>query len=59
MDNELELRLKDYGISLDQWTRLPGNLKTKIQQAEAADVPEEYRTMVRRYFRELARRNSK
>jgi len=58
MDNDLEQKLKEYGISSAQWTRLPGSLKNQIRQAEAEGVPEEYRAMVQRYFRELARRSS-
>ena len=58
MDNKLEAKLRDYGISVRQWTRLSGSLKNQIRQSEADGAPEEYRAMVRRYFRELARRGA-
>ncbi len=57
--NELQQDLKEYGISAADWSRLPGKLKNKIRQAETDGVPAEYRAMVKRYFRELARRSSK
>jgi hypothetical protein len=58
LDSELELKLKEYGITAAQWTRLPGQLQNQIRQAEADGAPDEYRVLVRRYFRELARRSS-
>jgi hypothetical protein len=50
--------LRDYGISVAGWNRLPGRLQNRILQAEADGAPEQYRGMVQRYFHELARRGS-
>ncbi|HEV7283002.1 MAG TPA: hypothetical protein VGN57_22540 [Pirellulaceae bacterium] len=58
-DGELKEKLDEYGISVADWTRLPGELKNRIRQAEAEDAPEEYREMVRSYFREIARRSGR
>lgn len=49
-------RLEELGLSPIEWTKLPGSLKNKILQANGSEAPQEYRAMVRRYFRELARR---
>ncbi len=54
--NNQKDKLKEYGLELDDWEGLPGNLKDKILQAEAENVSEEYRDLVRSYFRELAQR---
>jgi hypothetical protein len=58
-DGELKEKLDEYGISVADWTRLPGELKNRIRQAESEDAPEEYREMIRSYFRELARRSGR
>lgn len=50
--------LKALGISLADWARLPGKLRDEILQAAAAEGPEEYRTLIRQYFQELAKRGA-
>lgn len=49
-------KLEKLGISLSDWARLPGNLRDQVLQAAASQSPEEYRSLIRRYFREVARR---
>ncbi len=48
--------LIELGIGADDWARLPGQLKDKILQASRTDGPEEYRTLIKRYFRALAKK---
>ena len=57
--NLLDQTLEKYNLTRADWTKLPGQLRNQILQAEAEGAPEEYRDMVRRYFRELARRSSR
>jgi len=49
-------QLDKLGISLADWARLPGKLRDQVLQAAATRSPEEYRPLIRRYFREVARR---
>lgn len=42
------------GIGSDDWLRLPSELRTRILQSAKTRSPEEYRTLVRRYFHTLA-----
>ncbi len=51
-------RLKGLGLTSDDWLRLPDNLRNQILQAAGDRAPAEYRDLVQRYFRELARRGS-
>lgn len=44
-------------LTLDDWARLPSELRNDIMQAADRRGPEEYRDLIRRYFRELARMN--
>jgi hypothetical protein len=53
-----EAKLKELGISLKDWARLPGELRDQILQAAHDAGPEEYRPLIRRYFQELARRGA-
>ena len=50
--------LAKLGISPADWARLPGKLRDQILQAARTDGPAEYRELIRRYFRELARRGA-
>jgi len=56
LDDKTKMILKKYGFSVADWTRLPGRLQNQIVQAESKEASEEYRELVRRYFRALARR---
>ena len=51
-------KLKALGITLADWARLPGTLRSQILQAAEEGAPQEYRTLIQRYFREVARRGS-
>ena len=42
------------GIGSDDWLRLPSELRTRMLQSAKTRSPEEYRTLVRRYFHTLA-----
>ena len=53
-----EAKLKELGIKLEDWARLPGELRDQILQAAVDQGPEEYRPLIKRYFQELARRGS-
>ncbi len=54
-----EAKLRELGISLEDWARLPGELRDQILQAAADAGPEEYRALIKRYFQEIARRGRK
>ncbi len=51
-------QLAKLGVSSSDWARLPGKLRDQILQAARTDGPAEYRELIRRYFRELARRGA-
>ena len=51
--------LKKLGIELEDWARLPGELRSQILQAAQNAGPEEYRPLIKRYFREIAKRGGK
>jgi hypothetical protein len=51
-------KLKELGISLQDWARLPGDLQDEVLNAASDAGPEEYRGLIRRYFQELARRGA-
>ena len=51
-------QLQKLGIELTDWARLPGKLRDQVLQAAGSQAPEEYRGLIRRYFREVARRGS-
>ncbi len=50
------VELQDAGITLDEWARLPSELRSDILQAAAERGPAEYRALIKRYFHEIARR---
>ncbi len=52
-------KLRELGIKLEDWARLPGELRDQILQAAADAGPEEYRALIKRYFQEIARRGRK
>ncbi len=51
--------LSDLGMSADDWARLPGDLQRRVLHAHETTAPEEYRELISRYFRELARRTGR
>ncbi|MDY7010677.1 MAG: hypothetical protein SVV80_07985, partial [Planctomycetota bacterium] len=48
--------LIELGISADDWARLPGRLRDQVLQAAGKSGPEEYRILIKRYFRALAKK---
>lgn len=55
-NDQVMAALQEMGISLSDWSRLPGQLKDEILQAANDRAPEEYRTLIKRYFQEMAKR---
>ncbi len=53
-----ESKLRELGIKLEDWARLPGELRDQILQAASDLGPEEYRPLIKRYFQQVARRGS-
>ena len=51
-----ESKLRELGIKLEDWARLPGELRDQILQAASDLGPEEYRPLIKRYFQEIAKR---
>ncbi|MDA0322354.1 MAG: hypothetical protein O2923_06505 [Verrucomicrobia bacterium] len=49
--------LLEIGISRSDWMRLPGELRDEILQAAAEEGPQEYRPLIKRYFRDIATRS--
>lgn len=49
-------QLQRLGLTSEDWTRLPPQLRQQIAQASAEGAPPAYRELVARYFREVARR---
>jgi hypothetical protein len=49
-------KLESLGIKLSDWARLPGELRNQILQAAEEAGPEEYRTLIKRYFQQIAKR---
>ncbi len=52
------VKLRQAGIDLADWGKLPSQLRKDILQAPEEKSPREYRTLIRRYFREIARRGA-
>jgi hypothetical protein len=46
--------LKKMGLQVSDWFRLPGELRDEVMQAAPDAGPEEYRSLIKRYFRDLA-----
>ena len=51
-------KLEGMGIKLSDWARLPGELRNQILQAAEEAGPEEYRSLIKRYFQQVAKRGS-
>jgi len=49
-------KLKELGIKHDDWARLPGELRDQILQAAQQSGPAEYRSLIKRYFQQIAKR---
>ncbi len=43
------------GLRLRDWLRLPGELRDDVRQGTQTEGPEEYRPLIKRYFREVSR----
>ena len=50
--------LQEMGISPEDWMRLPGELRSDLLQAGTDDASPEYRALIKRYFRALARQGA-
>ncbi len=50
--------LGEIQFTLDDWARLPGQLQDEILQAAGQDSPTEYRMLIKRYFRAIAKRGT-
>lgn len=50
--------LQEMGITLEDWAKLPGELRDEILQGAGDDVPKEYRVLVKRYFEAVARQGA-
>ena len=48
-------KLKELKLTAEEWNRLPGELKEQLLQAMKGRYPEEYRELIRDYFRRLAK----
>ncbi len=51
--------LGEIQFTLDDWARLPGQLQDEILQAAGQDSPGEYRELIKRYFRAIAKRGTR
>ena len=54
--NSTAAKLESLGIKLSDWARLPGELRNQILQAAEEASPDEYRTLIKRYFQQVAKR---
>jgi hypothetical protein len=43
-----------FGMKLQDWLQLHGDLKEDVLQASGSEGPEEYRPLIKRYFREVS-----
>ena len=48
-------QLEALGISVNDWAKLPGQLRDEVLQAASDSAPPEYRTLIKQYFQEVAR----
>lgn len=53
----VELKLKMLDITLDDWARLPPEVRSGILQGSDQLRPEEYRELIKKYFLKIARHN--
>jgi len=51
-------QLRELGIDLTDWAKLPSELKESILQSSGDLAPAEYRPLVKRYLQEVAKRGS-
>jgi hypothetical protein len=51
-------KLQAMGIKLSDWAKLPGELRNQILQAAEEGGPEEYRTLIKKYFQKVAQKGS-
>jgi hypothetical protein len=51
-------RLRELGLSASDWARLPGQLRDQVLQASDREGSAEYRSVIRRYFKTLARKSA-
>ncbi|MFW6158257.1 MAG: hypothetical protein ACOC8E_02735, partial [Planctomycetota bacterium] len=54
-DADVAEKLREMGIASSDWIRLPTRLRTQILQAADKEAPEQYRALIKRYFRDLSR----
>ena len=52
----LPVVLQRLGVSLADWIRMTGWLRSDVADEGTEQVPDEYRDLVKRYFLEIARR---
>ena len=50
------MTLQQLGIESVDWARLPSELRSEILQAARQSGPKEYRELIKRYFRQVAKR---
>jgi len=50
------VRFEHLDIPAAEWARLPGELRSEILQAAQQSGPQEYRQLIKRYFRQVAKR---
>ena len=53
-----QAKLKELNIRLEDWARLPGELRDQILQAARNPGPREYRELTKRYFQQISRRGT-
>jgi hypothetical protein len=53
-----QTQLEDLGVTLDDWAKLPGELRDEILQGAGEDSPKEYRLLIKQYFEAVARQGA-
>ena len=53
-----QAKLKELNIRLEDWARLPGELRDQILQAARNPGPREYRELTKRYFQQVSKRGA-
>ena len=51
-------KLETMGVAMEDWARLPGELRDEVLQAVSDASPEQYRALIKRYFQAVARQGS-